>query len=174
MRPAALLLAAAALLASPAAASIHAYDKEYFYSVGDAYIFRGGREGLYASTKEVSARKDGGACKRVRAALRPRRPPKRARAQGGVDRGRNWGGGPRGRGAGGQLPPLAHRVFRSAASVCVRAPLPSPPLVPTQQGWQRRRKCASVGEKGRGEERGRRGGGAPKDGRPRHAFTQSS
>ena len=50
------LLAASILLlaAAPSAlASIHAYDQEYFYSVGDAYIFRGGREGLYASTKEV-------------------------------------------------------------------------------------------------------------------------
>jgi len=47
----------AGLAALPASlASIHAYDAEYFYSVGDAYIFRGGREGLYASTKEVRAR----------------------------------------------------------------------------------------------------------------------
>ena len=46
-----------ALAAVPAAlGSIHAYDAEYFYSVGDAYIFRGGREGLYASTKEVRVR----------------------------------------------------------------------------------------------------------------------
>lgn len=34
-------------------AAIHPYNKDYFYAVGDAYIFRGGREGLYASTKEV-------------------------------------------------------------------------------------------------------------------------
>ncbi|KAK9820340.1 hypothetical protein WJX72_009196 [[Myrmecia] bisecta] len=33
--------------------AIHPYNKEYFYAVGDAYIFRGGREGLYASTKEA-------------------------------------------------------------------------------------------------------------------------
>jgi hypothetical protein len=48
-------IALAALLCSPVAvdASIHSYDNDYFYSVGDAYIFRGGREGLYASTKEV-------------------------------------------------------------------------------------------------------------------------
>ena len=43
----------ALFLASSASASIHSYDNDYFYSVGDAYIFRGGREGLYASTKEV-------------------------------------------------------------------------------------------------------------------------
>lgn len=58
MKPAALLVVAVAaialsLSATPASASIHSYDKDYFYSVGDAYIFRGGREGLYASTKEV-------------------------------------------------------------------------------------------------------------------------
>ena len=52
-----LLVAVAAIalsaLSSPASASIHSYNNDYFYSVGDAYIFRGGREGLYASTKEV-------------------------------------------------------------------------------------------------------------------------
>jgi hypothetical protein len=56
-------LAASILLlaAAPAAfASIHSYDQEYFYIVGDAYIFRGGREGLYASTKEVRKKKEGG------------------------------------------------------------------------------------------------------------------
>ena len=47
------IAAIALLFSSPAAASIHSYDNDYFYSVGDAYIFRGGREGLYASTKEV-------------------------------------------------------------------------------------------------------------------------
>lgn len=55
MRPAFLILAALAALAAPALASIHTYDNEFFYSVGDAYIYRGGREGLYASTKEVRA-----------------------------------------------------------------------------------------------------------------------
>ena len=40
-------------LLSTALAAIHPYNKEYFYAVGDAFIFRGGREGLYASTKEV-------------------------------------------------------------------------------------------------------------------------
>ena len=34
-------------------AAIHPYNKDYFYAVADAFIFRGGREGLYASTKEV-------------------------------------------------------------------------------------------------------------------------
>jgi len=55
MKLPALLVAAIALsaLSSPASASIHSYDNDYFFSVGDAYIFRGGREGLYASTKEV-------------------------------------------------------------------------------------------------------------------------
>lgn len=33
--------------------AVHTYRNEYFYSVSDAYIFRGGREGLYASSKEV-------------------------------------------------------------------------------------------------------------------------
>ncbi|KAK9785184.1 hypothetical protein WJX73_002774 [Symbiochloris irregularis] len=33
--------------------AIHPYNQDYFYAVGDAYIFRGGREGLYASTKEA-------------------------------------------------------------------------------------------------------------------------
>ena len=41
------------ILSSSALAAIHPYNKEYFYAVGDAFIFRGGREGLYASTKEV-------------------------------------------------------------------------------------------------------------------------
>ena len=52
-----LLVAVAAIalsaLSSPVSASIHSYDNDYFFSVGDAYIFRGGRVGLYASTKEV-------------------------------------------------------------------------------------------------------------------------
>lgn len=34
-------------------AAVHSYNSEYFYAVGDAYIFRGGREGLYSSTQEV-------------------------------------------------------------------------------------------------------------------------
>lgn len=33
--------------------AIHTYNKEYFYQVGDACIFKGGSEGLYASTPEV-------------------------------------------------------------------------------------------------------------------------
>ncbi len=37
-----------------ARAAIHQYDGQLFYQVGDAFIFRGGREGLYASTQEVS------------------------------------------------------------------------------------------------------------------------
>ena len=35
-------------------AAVHQYDGQLFYQVGDAFIFRGGREGLYASTQEVS------------------------------------------------------------------------------------------------------------------------
>ena len=46
-------IVALSALSLPASASIHSYNNDYFYSVGDAYIFRGGREGLYASTKEV-------------------------------------------------------------------------------------------------------------------------
>lgn len=36
--------------------AIHTYNKEYFYQVGDACIFKGGSEGLYASTPEVGRR----------------------------------------------------------------------------------------------------------------------
>ncbi|KAK9818476.1 hypothetical protein WJX74_008461 [Apatococcus lobatus] len=50
---AAILLVAAAALCKNSQAAIHPYNKEYFYSVSDAFIFRGGREGLYASTKEA-------------------------------------------------------------------------------------------------------------------------
>jgi hypothetical protein len=41
------------LLVSSASAAVHPYHGEYFYAVGDAYIFRGGREGMFASTQEV-------------------------------------------------------------------------------------------------------------------------
>ena len=34
-------------------AAVHPYNNEYFYSVGDAFIFRGGREGLFESKSEV-------------------------------------------------------------------------------------------------------------------------
>lgn len=49
------LLKAALLLFSTRAvfAAVHTYNDDYFYAVADAYIFRGGREGLYASTQEV-------------------------------------------------------------------------------------------------------------------------
>ena len=49
------LLRAAVLLLSTRAvfAAVHEYNDDYFYAVADAYIFRGGREGLYASTREV-------------------------------------------------------------------------------------------------------------------------
>ena len=36
--------------------AIHKYHQDYFYSVGNAFIFRGGREGMYASTEEVRFR----------------------------------------------------------------------------------------------------------------------
>lgn len=49
-----LTLLGLACLSSTVLSAIHPYNKEYFYAVGDAFIFRGGREGLYASTKEVS------------------------------------------------------------------------------------------------------------------------
>ncbi|KAK9909695.1 hypothetical protein WJX75_006282 [Coccomyxa subellipsoidea] len=48
-----LALLGLACFASTALAAIHPYNKEYFYAVGDAFIFRGGREGLYSSTKEA-------------------------------------------------------------------------------------------------------------------------
>ena len=53
----ALALAAAVVVAAllaPAHAAVHPYNNEYFYSVGDAFIFRGGREGLFSSKSEVS------------------------------------------------------------------------------------------------------------------------
>ncbi|KAK9846593.1 hypothetical protein WJX81_007332 [Elliptochloris bilobata] len=40
-------------LCSSTLAAVHPYSQELFYSVADAYIYRGGREGLYASTKEA-------------------------------------------------------------------------------------------------------------------------
>ena len=45
-------LTAAALLGA-AHAAVHPYNNEYFFSVGDAFIFRGGREGLFSSKSEV-------------------------------------------------------------------------------------------------------------------------
>ena len=53
LKPLATLLGLSSLLGTTLCA-IHPYNKEYFYAVGDAFIFRGGREGLYASTKEAS------------------------------------------------------------------------------------------------------------------------
>ncbi len=38
---------------SSAFAAVHKYNDDYFYAVADAYIFRGGREGLFASSAEV-------------------------------------------------------------------------------------------------------------------------
>eukprot|EP00976_Prorocentrum_cordatum_P051470 1039504-Prorocentrum_minimum.AAC.4 len=46
------LLCAVALL-QLAQAAVHPYMNEYFYSVGDAFIFRGGREGMWESKSEV-------------------------------------------------------------------------------------------------------------------------
>ena len=43
----------AAVLLGAASAAVHPYNSEYFFSVGDAFIFRGGREGLFASKSEV-------------------------------------------------------------------------------------------------------------------------
>ena len=34
-------------------AAFHDYHDDYFFAVGDAFIFRGGREGLFASSAEV-------------------------------------------------------------------------------------------------------------------------
>ena len=54
MRDFALLRVAVLLFITHAAyAAVHKYNDDYFYAVADAYIFRGGREGLYASTREV-------------------------------------------------------------------------------------------------------------------------
>ena len=53
LKPLVTLLGLSSLLGTTLGA-IHPYNKEYFYAVGDAFIFRGGREGLYASTKEAS------------------------------------------------------------------------------------------------------------------------
>lgn len=79
MRSAAFCGALLLAVAAPALASIHTYDNEFFYSVGDAYIYRGGREGLYASTKEVRV------CERVSA----------RKLWGGASRGGGgWGGAP--------------------------------------------------------------------------------
>ena len=52
------MAAAAVLVAFPYAAdaAVHPYNTEYFYSVGDAFIFRGGREGLFESKSEVRVR----------------------------------------------------------------------------------------------------------------------
>ncbi len=38
---------------STVSAAVHQYNEDYFYAVADAYIFRGGREGLYASTQAL-------------------------------------------------------------------------------------------------------------------------
>mmetsp|Transcript_1135 Transcript_1135/g.2014 ORF Transcript_1135/g.2014 Transcript_1135/m.2014 type:complete len:521 (-) Transcript_1135:1470-3032(-) len=46
------LLCAAALL-QVSYAAVHPYENEYFYSVGDAFIFRGGREGMWESKSEA-------------------------------------------------------------------------------------------------------------------------
>lgn len=40
-------------LCTTAFAAVHDYHDDYFYAVADAYIFRGGREGLFASSAEV-------------------------------------------------------------------------------------------------------------------------
>lgn len=36
-------------------AAFHDYHDDYFFAVGDAFIFRGGREGLFASSAEVQS-----------------------------------------------------------------------------------------------------------------------
>ena len=40
-------------ICNTASAAIHDYHDDYFFAVGDAFIFRGGREGLFASSAEV-------------------------------------------------------------------------------------------------------------------------
>ena len=39
-----------------AEAAVHPYNTEYMWSVGDAFIFMGGREGMFASKSEVRSR----------------------------------------------------------------------------------------------------------------------
>jgi len=46
-------LCAVLALASTALAAVHPYQGEYFYAVSDAFIFRGGREGMIASKSEA-------------------------------------------------------------------------------------------------------------------------
>ena len=36
-------------------AAFHDYHDDYFFAVGDAFIFRGGREGLFASSAQVQS-----------------------------------------------------------------------------------------------------------------------
>lgn len=42
-------------ICSTASAAFHDYHDDYFFAVGDAFIFRGGREGLFASSAEVQS-----------------------------------------------------------------------------------------------------------------------
>ena len=44
-------------LCTTAFAAVHDYHEDYFYAVADAYIFRGGREGLFASSAEVTVKR---------------------------------------------------------------------------------------------------------------------
>lgn len=44
-----------AALAPGCEAAVHPYNTQYFYAVNDAFIFRGGREGLFKSQSEVRA-----------------------------------------------------------------------------------------------------------------------
>jgi hypothetical protein len=47
------LVACCCSMLQVAHAAVHPYGGEYFYSVGDAFIFRGGREGMFESKSEV-------------------------------------------------------------------------------------------------------------------------
>lgn len=49
----ALCVALLASLVGVALAAVHPYNTAYFYAVNDAFIFRGGREGLFKSQSEV-------------------------------------------------------------------------------------------------------------------------
>lgn len=49
----ALFLTLLVSLSSVALAAVHPYNTAYFYAVNDAFIFRGGREGLFKSQSEV-------------------------------------------------------------------------------------------------------------------------
>ena len=55
------------------AAAVHRYHGEKFFAVGDAYVFRGGREGLFARGNVAKNDEEAAAKVRTRARTAPRR-----------------------------------------------------------------------------------------------------